>query len=385
MDSYKGSYFENPNLNINKIFTPDTILVSSYSAHIFAEPSFMFVPNFSSLDAGVINATLDFWNPTIDKLKLTPFDGYYMVSTPTSHIHLTSDMCNWMLDQVGIRIAGPDNPVTGTQLSLTGGNTSSVVWSSSNPSRASISTNGTITRHGFSPFTIMVEGMINGSPFRRTRFFEGALPGYVLHDSYNMITEKTTVTASLEDEDEAALLQGQTVHYYWGRVTSFSGGNISWTESNSLTYRFYLGAGNHTTVYFKVQMNNEEWVYSIRCYALEFMEPPLGLIEITPDGMMLAEGGDGESVTVEVKSDMGTEKRVIVYSFGELGTFQADHILSSAEMCQLLLKNAIFVSRVKTMRPWGEEEILVLPYSVYDEESATTVESMLQFVYSETP
>ena len=216
------------------------------------------------------------------------------------------------------------------------------------------------------------------------RLLEGGLPGFVLRHHQDGFTGLSTVTASLEDEDEAEMLQGHDVSYYWGRVSG--NGSIVWTESTVLTYQFHLLPGRQATVYFKVQMDGYEWIYSIRCHSFgPLPDLPFGLIEVTPDGELLAEGEDGEDVTIMVKSETGPSRTQYEYSFPMIGEYSADHILSSAEMCQLLLENTIFAGKLKELRPWGEDNLLVIPYSVNCIEQDVSIDSMLQFVYNEMP
>lgn len=46
------------------------------------------------------------------------------------------------------------------------------------------------------------------------------------------------------------------------------------------------------------------------------------------------------------------------------------------------MDNDLFVETVKQMHPWGNKDFLIMPFSVYDEETGETAESMIQFVYN---
>ena len=380
LDQHNGSYYDNPSIHLSD--TSSVQLVYTHASIITNfNAKFMFVPNYSSLAAGIQNSSVPFWSQTLERLQMTPFDAYYMQNTPSGHISSKSDMGSWLSNQLTLRIIPPDTLRTGAQFSISG-SPSSVSWSTSNSSRATVSSNGTLTLHGFSPFTVYATGVSCNNPYRRSHSFEGFMPGYILQDSYNALLEKVTVTASLEDESEAALLAGKTVQYFWGRIMPLSGGTITWTESTQMWYRFYLKQDTHTTVYFKVIVDDLEWVYSIRCWGSEFIiEPPIGLIEVTPTGELIAEDGDGENVIITLKGDSDTARR-LHYNVDDFAFFESDHVLSSAEMCGVLLEYSVFLQQLRSLHPWGENNLLIIPYSVIDDDNDISVESTLQFICS---
>lgn len=58
-----------------------------------------------------------------------------------------------------------------------------------------------------------------------------------------------------------------------------------------------------------------------------------------------------------------------------------DHIPDAVEFCRELIKDDEFERMLRSMRPWGEEDCLILGMTI--EYEGETIESSLKFIYIE--
>lgn len=87
-----------------------------------------------------------------------------------------------------------------------------------------------------------------------------------------------------------------------------------------------------------------------------------------------------DEVIAQVRSN-GGEYRFVYSCLGNETVFENEPTL--AELCRRMLEFESFRSRVKEMKPWGKEEILVIPYS-WNKPDGGVENDFIVLVYQET-
>lgn len=161
------------------------------------------------------------------------------------------------------------------------------------------------------------------------------------------------------------------VKYCWGRKL-YGSSTITWSEGTLLRYYVTLPLYEDHNFYFRVKYRNTySTTYSIHCLSLPKMIPvdPLGNLYTEDMGEVIVQlkgGATGESVTFHC---MGIE-----------AVF--DHEPTLAELCRRLLDYDVFVTEVKKLKPWGDEDMVIIPYSYMAGDSGESVQEVMVFQYN---
>ncbi|MCQ2140888.1 MAG: hypothetical protein MJY83_00900, partial [Bacteroidales bacterium] len=356
-DTANGSYYDLPlstsdyDHDYSNVFLGDL----NYSLHL--RKRFMFVPTASSIALGGDYSSLS--NSDCRRIDYTssetPFDGIYMNDTWSYHTFELSDSLQyeWIYNslQTFLRLDGPRTPVTGQGYSVTGF-LANPAWSTTDPSVATVDADGVITVISTGFTTVQVTGVdqLGESRTLSMRIMTG-IPEFVITqgDDVLRLTNYEAVCADNEFFDFADEIGAV---YKWGVKNSTN--LTTWTSGSSLNTT--VNRYSVKWLYFKVESSfaNSE-TYSL------FVSRPIEFdpIVVTSDSTMFANGSDGEYVGVKSSSD-----KVVTYLVENRFLLTFDHIPDAVEFCRELIKDDEFERLLRSMRPWGEEDCLILGMTI---------------------
>ena len=353
----------------------------------------MFVPTVSSLaykkrsnQILTDDRRTNFASTGLD-LHDIPFDGFkFSGDGSTKHMSLNLSDVQWIDRMADITIApSPDTLISGYQLFINDPGPSSdpiiYSWSVADETVATINANGVLTKVLGGASTVYADIDYQGGHCRLKRNFymdEEHFPGfptYVLTVTPPFIIEGNsygpymiTATSSVYIPD--VFKQFMTCH--WGVKMNFNSA-IQWTTAPYIDFHHWNNFdcvipenANSRTVYFYVTYKNlTSATYSVICRPPLIPEfPMMGSFILGDDGSLYSEGTD--EPFVQVKSEIENE----VYTFTCVEqTLQYTHWPTSAEFCMDMLENEEFVALIKSLKPWGTGEVIMIPYSYYSTSS----------------
>ena len=101
---------------------------------------------------------------------------------------------------------------------------------------------------------------------------------------------------------------------------------------------------------------------------------------VDPSGNLII--GDEDSGGVIAVKAGGDDEPVVSICAGDIQvTF--NHTPNTVEILERLLEYETFVQRIKSMKPWGEEEYLIIPLTIHYIEPDETVMEPLVLVYKD--
>ena len=388
MDVVKGSFFRFGD-TLSYSLPVGAPLLGGASLSFSKENRFMFVPTVSSLcyKKGITSVTLgdynyDFWNNGVDFSQI-PFDGYKLaLQISAYHLGNEDNALRWAKNCSPLTISGPATGATGSVYSVNTMNP--VSWSTTDSQIATISSTGVLHKMGFGTFDVIATILIDNGKLQLRKTVTIPAPTFPGFPTYHLSkqdltapgvvldTYPFTVTAQRQNSIGSEFYSYFT--YYWGEKVGSS--PISWTTSSSLTYNTSVPAFTQKTVYFKAYYNGQySSTYSTTVKHMEIMDP----VGLDGDGVLhFDDGEDGDGETLQVKGAVGEN----TYSYLIDGhCFVFDHVATSRELCQAMLQCGDLVARIKTLRPWGEEEILAVNYVRTDSETEEDVEGVILFFY----
>lgn len=237
-----------------------------------------FVPTSSALCVGggqkSLTQAMFLSRPEIND---TPFgSNIFIDNTGTAHVKLTTDILSWINAQIDIGIIGPNHAITGTQYTIANAQTTSVVWSTTNSSIATIDQSGKLTAKSKGIVTITAK--LNNSISLSKEIMVGS-PNFVLEDAkrepglYRIKAKCIDTQSSYAD-----FITNNTgiITYKWG----VKNGNqpITWIESDMPELLLNtLSESENITVYLKIadRYGNEsnpvfQRIAGYDIYALQF-------------------------------------------------------------------------------------------------------------------
>ena len=211
---------------------------------------FAFVPTASALyyKSGVNLTHSDYVTDFANVANLgqidTPFDAYFLSDTAYSHMHISNDMMEWVVDNANMKINGSGVAHSGSVYvcdELYEG--PAVRWSTSNPQIATIDeTTGTLTAVGSGVVDIIAQASEQGKVLYKTS--KKVLVGFpdVIIDMKYEVDEGYVFTAQLTTDDENVintynqLVGNGEIGFEWVLVDSDSNVIIEHTSNNYFTY-----------------------------------------------------------------------------------------------------------------------------------------------------
>ena len=384
LDIANGSYYEynSPSFsnNLGGSYWSDFIISAS------CQDRFMFVPTVSSLcykkgESVLVQSDYftDFTTAGVN-MDMIPFDGYrFFADTSSYHTKFSSSDFDWIRSFQNIAIIDTVLANGTRQFSLNNSNFTPV-WSTSNPSIATINSSGQLTLHSYGSFYVYATINDSNSRLRLKQSITipappfGGFPSYTLNSTDMTLEGVTTenvfrVTATPSTPIDSTLIP--YIRYCWGRKEGTST-SITWVETTSLTHWFTIPVTDSRIVYFRVKyINQYSTTYSIACR----IRP--SIIIIDPLGQLYTE--DMGDPFLQVKSNNDT---FAVECLGE-EVFFSSHEPSLAEICIEMLEKQVFKDTVKSLLPWGTEHEIIIPYSCTNLNEKETTNDVMVFIYRE--
>lgn len=227
-----------------------------------------FVPTASALAMTSPNYNANYYNAPPEPLVDTPFGSYYLTISPHEHAHRSNMYWNWIHNQTGITITGPDRyAVNGAKYNAyLPGDPSPIgaTWTTSNSSIAFF-TNNTLHVSGTGPFSIVMtcnyeiqdinENTVAEAYHRKQLDLYAGIPDLVLSKSYKG-NNTYRVTAQCADTTFRSTFQkyvdNGTFSYVWGYKVGSN--NIVWSSpSTSATYQYQTSGSDAVTIYCKLK------------------------------------------------------------------------------------------------------------------------------------
>ena len=334
--------------------------------------------------------TINFVATGIDMDKI-PFDGYKFVSdTSTYHTVLTNDEIEWIDKMAPLSINMPTNPVlSGYSFSLND-LTMPVTWTVADNTVATIdSSTGVITKVLGGASTVYADISYNGGHLRLSKNFyieEVSFPGFPsfllsqeaapsFGSNYNgEYTVRAKELASVDDMFKPFM----TCH--WG-VKEDSNSPIEWTTQPYSPFHHWLdffcyfpSTASARRVYFYVSYQNQvSPTYSVFCRV-----PPSQFV-LDGDGNLYTE--DLDNPFAQVKSE--TEEEVFYFTCVDKSLVYT-HWPTWAEFGRDMLESEEFVAQIKTLKPWGEESVVLIPYSYHSSIQETEEHDVITVRFDET-
>ena len=381
-----GSYYKIPNsiTEYNTNQHAGNYFVGEYNNDFFINDRFMFVPTVSSLayknhyySITPADRIIDLRTVGVD-INSIPFDGYKFVKDTSSyHTINVNDDFKWIDRMLGLSIqSSPDTLLTGYQFHLSGLSALSpepytVTWSVADASVAQINSNGIITSVFGGTTEAYADITYLGGHYRLKRQFTLAeipfpgFPDYVLHQNAAPVFVEGDFSGDYSIYAQSSAQMSSTftpyMQIHWG-VKQNTGDAIQWTTTPYNFFHNYSeifscnfpSTATARRVYFYVTFRNQtSLTYSVFC------REPVSLVLLDGEGNLYTE--DMDEPFVQVKSDGGE-----YYHFTCLGkNLVYNHWPTWAEFCQDMLTEESFVNMVKTAKPWGTEDLVLIPYSYY--------------------
>ena len=384
----------------------DSEALPSYSISGSFLKQILFIPTASSIcyNNGIVSNydyTRYFSSSNVNSSN-TPFDDVVFArdisSDVTEHISLNPVIVNNVMSRVLVldsnrfyheyegSVSGQSFPVTGDQYSVVGEEPyTAVAWAVSDSTLASIDSTGTITISGVGSLSVIANVTYRNQLTVLTKEIMVGFPPMSLDVVRNIYSITQGIYSGVADTSaNVSLLNDSTVVYHWGVYNpNHSSAGIVWTSSSQ---SYILVDVNRSDFIVYLYLTNGN--YTSQTYSLELtyylpelppLDPPIPLVN--GNGVIFVEGDDGEGEEIVVKSESGGP--LVEYIVNNRIQVQFDGIPSPASLIRRLLKEAEFETLLKTMKPWGEEEYLVLPVQITIANGDIVYDTTLKFLYKE--
>ena len=382
MDNVNGSYYSLPDL-------PEGFLDSFSYVH-----RFMFVPTVSSLCVGSHNINLSYndYQQTYTNASNTPFDDVYTTSYSTSHqMSLSSDMCNWIEDNLVASLNGPICAVSGSAYEMH--NVSEpIVWSTSDTDIATISSTGVLNVKSAGYVTVYADVNYGSHTSHFEKRVMTGLPTFTLTADRKLENVSYSVTARCPMGELSDFWSATGFKYQWG--VKEGTGSIVWSNPSSTGLIFNNwddtiniiypvdASTSSKMVYFKISNDVYSATYSISCPMLPIASPIDPPIIIMSDGTLQLPGNE---VSIEVKSsDVNTYR--YIFKVADIAEMTFDYIPSQEVFIKELLKISDFKKILYDMKPWGEDTLKLIDVQMsIINDTGETVNSgqVLKLIYQE--
>ena len=384
VDNVNGSYFslwEIPDSLLN-------ILSLSHTDRI------LFVPTVSSLCVGSHHTDLSYndYQQTYTNASNTPFDDVYITSYSTSHqMSLSSDMCNWIEDNLVASLNGPICAVSGSAYEMH--NVSEpIVWSTSDTDIATISSTGVLNVKSAGYVTVYADVNYGSHTSNFEKRVMTGLPTFTLTADRKLENVSYNVTARCPMGELSDFWSATGFKYQWG--VKEGTGSIVWSNPSSTGLFFNNrddtiniiypvdASTSSKMVYFKISNDVYSATYSISCPMLPIASPIDPPIIIMSDGTLQLPGNE---VSIEVKSsDVNTYR--YIFKVADIAEMTFDYVPSQEVFIKELLKISDFKKILYDMKPWGEGTLKLIDVQMsIINDTGETVNSgqVLKLIYQE--
>ena len=382
-DSDYGSYYE-IDASVNPTYSGGNLFTGGYSAEVTFNNQFMFVPTVSSLayrhQRGNVFASdriTDFTTLGVETDKI-PFQGYKFFTTGSSyHTALNQEDLEWIDRMSQLSITPPPEVYSpGYRFTITDTNPSgdsyTLIWSVDDTSVANVDpVTGALSFSVGGITHVNADITFNDGHYRLRRQIsipEVPFPGfptYTLSEDHDSPLSGETFNGhysihAMESTSVADVFKPYML-CHWGIKENLNS-TIQWTTMPYSPFRHYLdyfctipNTANARRVYFYVSYRNlVSPTYSVVC------KVPPSMYILDGDGNLYTE--DMDEPFAQVKGEIGEE----MYYFTCAGsTIVYDHWPTWAEFGLDMLENEEFIELLKTLRPWGTEELVLIPYSYH--------------------
>ncbi|MBR6305264.1 MAG: hypothetical protein IKR38_00580 [Bacteroidales bacterium] len=401
-DSDYGSYYD-LRASADTTYSGGNLFVGGYSVEVALNNRFMFVPTFSSLayrhQSGNVfpsDRVTDFATLGMDMSRI-PFQGYKFVENgSTYHTTLNNGDIEWIDRMTQLSITQPPQVfLPGYQFTITDTNPSggsyTVTWSVDDTSVANVDpVTGAISFSVGGVTHINADITFNDGHYRLRRqisvpeiSFPG-FPSYILSAEADRIVPGSafsgnySIWAMPSSSIDPVFKPFMMCH--WGLKTNINS-PIQWTTQpynspyNPLSYFCTIpNTATFRMVYFYVSYQNlVSPTYSVVCNV------PPSMYILDGEGNLYTE--DLDEPFAQVKGEITDE----MYYFTCTGsTLVYDHWPTWAEFGSDMLENEEFVELLKTLRPWGAEELVLIPYSYHSDNEPEEEYGVITVIFDET-
>ena len=409
MDASFGSYYEIPTSRVDSTIVLDpNAFYSSGELTYHINNKFIFIPTISSL---CYNGSYPFpqsfyqfnYNPRTVNNEQTPFDYIILADSNiegiSKHISIHPTICDSLAQHIVLyenghvsepSIIGTNLPVSGSVYAINGSFTPNITWSTGDNSIITINQYGVVQVLQNGITSINAEVIYPRDTFNLHKaVITGGFPTFTLSGVQDHIFGRQDIYATSSWSGFPGHESELGITYHWGRrrITDLHVGPpepISWSTSTSLHYSFYGGDAPSHVFFYATMGDYTSPTYSIMVSKINPKYPqidfPKGIVD--PTGNIYMEGDNGTEI-LTVKAGSEEAEPIISISTAGIEDIYFDHIPSSAELMAVMLEKEEFKNMVKTMRPWGEEDYLIIPLTVNYLEYDGTIEVPLILVYEE--
>ena len=404
-DSDYGSYYSIPFDAPDSPLNGGDALWGGYELQLDMNDRIMFVPTVSSL-AYREKRLFSFWNPddrTIDfesdafDRDLIPFDGYkFVADSSTYHTHLNPEDIEWLDRMMCLSITPlPSLLPSGYQFTITDTDstkgTFATVWSIEDTDVAHINPyTGEVTLELGGTTNVIADVDFKGGHYRLKKQFtmnDIVFPGFPTYTlsknadpgfgaSGNSINY--TITATESASIDTTFTNHMVCH--WG-VKENTNSQIQWTTTPYVPFHHWLtffcnlpNTANARIVYFYVSFQNQ-------------VSPTHSIVCTIPPSMFLLDG-NGNLYTEDMDEPFAQVKGEItdgVYYFSCVDkSLTYNHWPTWAEFGRDMLESDEFVALLKSLKPWGEEELIMIPYSYHSNDESEEEYGVITVKFDET-
>lgn len=386
VDMVNGSYYELRGLLSLNSSENHNYYIAHFDYDFDLQTKIMFVPTVSSLcyKNGQLGSS-DYYThfeTTGVNMDNIPFDGYRFFSSLASrHTRIYEGDVLFITRFEDITILENFTPANQKRYYLN--NPSLLVtWSSSNTNVATIdASSGVLTPVGYGTTNIYATVNTSLGHFRLKKELIIPTPASISFPTYTLNSIDLTLETDYEFDTYRIIANASEpipanllpyINYCWGRKVGTST-SITWYENQGTSRVFTLPLYENHFFYFKVKyFDTSSTVYSIRC-----LQRPR-IVPIDPKGYLYTE--DLAEVIAQVKSNTVSASYVF-HCLGQEVFF--DHSPTLAELCRSLLIFDNFTNEVKRLKPWGEEDTIMVPYTYWPEgREEEALEEVIVFQYS---
>lgn len=375
IDIYKGSYYSLPQSGISN---------NGFFSYSFGmQPHFMFIPTASSICylGGYANLTdqilsYDYLRDP-DVLKDLPFDGLYFDGSYSATYHTTelNYMYEWMFKRpTDFKIVGPQIPTNGHVYFIDPVPQNAMVdWSTSDPSIATIE-NGRIVFNGNGYVTINAIVVDNGNIcYDEMRVLIG-MPQFTLSTITSYIDNKVIVRATPVPDSLSQISFPNNFIYEWYSPVAL--GHNSWISSISIA----MPQGKSGYVYFRARSGNLiSPIYSIFVLGQPYVIPGLpgfNVMSVNSEGKVFEAGENKEFVHVK-----SSDTKSYTFRYDDF-SIVFHYFPSASQLVNELIRCDKFVSDLKRIKPWGNDDFIIIELGCEDNDNNSSV-VLLKFSFNE--